>query len=196
MKIAIDLNDVVRDFSSNFLKYYIEGYNHDFDLDEFEFWTNDYQALFPFKTDSSYHNFVYNDYVFELFAKCDVCTANLSGKLNEWTENTLKKIDTDEEIELMFVSSMEYGSSIGYSYYFLSKIGTKIREAYFPKDSKTIWDKCDVLITANPNLLSSKPEGKKSVKIDTEYNKDCDADFTYSKLSSFIENPDNIKKLI
>ena len=31
MKIAIDLNDVVRDFSNNFVKYYIEGYDHKFD---------------------------------------------------------------------------------------------------------------------------------------------------------------------
>ena len=27
MKIAIDLNDVVRDFSNNFVRYYIEGYD-------------------------------------------------------------------------------------------------------------------------------------------------------------------------
>ena len=37
MKIAIDLNDVIRDFSNNFLRYYIERYNHEFDLDDFEF---------------------------------------------------------------------------------------------------------------------------------------------------------------
>lgn len=196
MKIAIDLNDVVRDFSTNFLKYYIEGYNHDFNLDEFEFWTNDYAALFPFKTDSSYNNFVYNDYSFELFGKCDVCTPNLTGKLNEWTEKTIKEVDTDQDIELMFVSPMEYGASIGCTYYFLSKIGTKIREVYFPKDSVTIWDKCDVLITANPYLLSTKPEGKKSVKIVTEYNTESEADFTFNKLSSFLEKSENVKNLL
>ena len=39
MKIAIDLNDVVRDYSNNFVRYYLEGYNREFDLSEFEFWT-------------------------------------------------------------------------------------------------------------------------------------------------------------
>ena len=65
MKIAIDLNDVVRDFSNNFLKYYIEGYNRSFDLDDFEFWTNDMTILFPFKSKNSYNNFIYNDFLCE-----------------------------------------------------------------------------------------------------------------------------------
>ena len=49
MKIAIDLNDVVRDFSNNFVRYYIEGYDHKFDLTDFEFWSHDLSAVFPFK---------------------------------------------------------------------------------------------------------------------------------------------------
>ena len=58
MKIAIDLNDVIRDFSSNFLKYYIEGYNRAFDLTDFEFWSHDMSAVFPFSSDSSKFNFI------------------------------------------------------------------------------------------------------------------------------------------
>ena len=58
MKIAIDLNDVVRDFSNNFLRYYIERYNHEFDLDEFEFWTNRLNEVFPFNSENAYYNFM------------------------------------------------------------------------------------------------------------------------------------------
>ena len=65
MKIAIDLNDVIRDFSNNFLRYYIERYNHEFDLDEFEFWTNRLGDIFPFNSEAAYHNFLYNDFAFE-----------------------------------------------------------------------------------------------------------------------------------
>ena len=169
MKIAIDLNDVVRDFSNNFVKYYIEGYDHKFDLTDFEFWSNDLRAVFPFTSDNSYYNFVYNDYAFELFGKCGVCTRKLESELNDWTEKTIKELDTDEDIETMFVSTKEYGLSIGNTYFFLSKLGTKIREVYFPKDSITIWDKCDALITANPDLLITKPKGKISIKIKSEY---------------------------
>ena len=179
MKIAIDLNDVIRDFSNNFVKYYIEGYDHEFDLSEFEFWSHDLSIVFPFKSKQSYYNFVYNDYAFELFGKCGVCTRKLESELNDWTEKTLKDIDIDEPIEVMFVSPKEYGLSIGNTYFFLSKIGTKIREVYFPTDSLTVWDKCDILITANPELLELKPEGKTSIKIKTEYNNESGADYTF-----------------
>lgn len=196
MKIAIDLNDVVRDFSNNFVRYYIEGYDHKFDLTDFEFWTNDLSAVFPFKSKQAYHNFIYNDFAFELFGKCGVCTRKLETELNDWTEKTLKDLDIDESIDVMFVSPMEYGLSIGNTYFFLSKIGTKIREVYFPTDSRTIWDKCDILITANPNLLECKPEGKKSIKIKTDYNKNSEADYTFRDLSTFLINEENTEKLI
>lgn len=196
MKIAIDLNDVVRDFSNNFVKYYIEGYNHEFDLTDFEFWSNDMSAVFPFASKQSYNNFVFNDYAFELYGKCGTCSKNLGTEINIWTEQTLEDLDIEEPIEIMFVSPMEYGASIGNTYFFLSKLGTKIREVYLPIDSTTIWDKCDVLITANPNLLSCKPEGKISVKIDAEYNKESTADFTFSDFSSFLRNNKNIEKII
>ena len=196
MKIAIDLNDVVRDFSNNFVRYYIEGYDHKFDLTDFEFWSNDLSAVFPFKSQRSYHNFIYNDYAFELFGKCGVCTRKLETELNDWTEKTIKDLDTDEPIEVMFVSPMEYGLSIGNTYFFLSKIGTKVREVYMPTDSETIWDKCDVLITANPRLLETKPEDKVSIKIKFDYNKETEADYTFKDLSTFLVNPENTEKLL
>lgn len=196
MKIAIDINDVVRDFSNNFVRYYIEGFNHEFNLDGFEFWTNDVSALFPFPSQKAFFNFIYNDYSYELYGKCPTCTKNLSAELNDWTEKTLKDLDTDKEIEIMFVSPMEYGLSIGNTYFFISKLGTKIREVYFPTDSLTIWDKCDVLITANPKLLENKPDGKISIKIKTEYNTESEADYTYNDLSSFLSDSKNIEKII
>lgn len=196
MKIAIDINDVVRDFSNNFVRYYIEGYNHEFDLSDFEFWTNDMSALFPFASQKAYFAFVYGDYAFELYGKCPTCTKNLTSELNDWTEKTIKDLDIDEDIELMFVSPMEYGLSIGNTYFFLSKLGTKIREVYLPSDSSTIWDKCDVLITANPKLLETKPEGKTSIKIKAEYNKDSEADYTFKDLSTFLSDSKNVEKLV
>lgn len=196
MKIAIDLNDVVRDFSNNFVRYYIECYDHEYDLTDFEFWSNDLSVVFPFKSKQSYYNFVYNDYAFELYGKCDVCTRKLETELNDWTEKTLKDIDVDESIEVIFVSPKEYGLSIGNTYFFLSKIGTKVREVYFPTDSITVWDKCDVLITANPELLETKPEGKISIKIKTEYNKESSADYAFKDLSTFLTNNEITENLI
>lgn len=195
MKIAIDINDVIRDFSNNFVRYYIEGYNHEYDLDGFELWSKDLSAVLPFKSEASYNNFVYNDYAFELFAKCNTCSKNLTTELDVWSEQTLKEMNLPEDMELMLVSTMEYGNSIGYTYFFISKLGTKIREIYMPSNSEKIWDRCDVLITADPYLLDIKPEGKISVKIETEYNAESDADFTFSSLTYFMKNNDIIEKI-
>ena len=154
------------------------------------------ELALPFKTTRAYEKFVYEDYSFELFGKCPTCTKKLTEQLNDWTEQTLKDIDTDAPIDVMFVSPMEYGASIGNTYFFISKLGTKIREVYLPTDSRTIWDKCDILITANPNLLETKPEGKTAIKINKDYNKDSAADYSYETLSMFLTDEKIIEKLI
>ena len=195
MRIAIDLNDVVRDFTYNFVLYYVKGYNHQYDVDELTEWTNDMQALLPFKTPRAYEKFVYEDYSFELFGKCPTCTKKLTEQLNDWTENTIKDLETEEPIEVMFVSPMEYGASIGNTYFFIAKLATKIREVYLPSDSKTIWDRCDVLITANPNLLAEKPEGKTAIRIEKDYNKESKCDYSYNTLSLFLTDDKIMEKI-
>ena len=59
-----------------------------------------------------------------------------------------------------------------------------------------IWDKCDILITANPDLLDSKPEGKKTVRIEKDYNKESKYDATYESLTDFFSERINTEKLI
>lgn len=196
MKIAIDLNDVVRDFTYNFLMNYVKGYNHQYNPEDFNEATNDMELALPFKTTRAYEKFVYEDYAFELFGKCPTCTKMLTEQLNEWTEQTLKDIDTDEPVEVMFVSTMEYGASIGNTYFFLSKLGTKVREVYLPTDSTTIWDKCDVLITANPKLLECKPENKTAIRIEKDYNANSKYDYTYNTLSMFLTDEKIMEKLM
>lgn len=195
MKIAIDLNDVIRDFSQNFLKYYLQGYNHEFKLDDFEFWSNDMRHVFNFTSDASYYDFVYNDYAFELFGKCGTCSRNTTTELNYWLEKTIEEIDCDEPIEVMFVSPMEYGLSIGNTCYFISKLGSKVREIYLPIESNDIWKRCDVLVTANPDLINNKPENKVVVKIETEYNQQSETQYSYPSFSSFINDVDLLEKL-
>ena len=187
MKIAIDLNDVIRDYSNNFLSTYLNYYNHDFDTNDFEMWTNDMQALLSFKTERAYHKFVYEDYVFELYCKCGTCTKKLPVELKEWLAS-LKDIETEEPIEVIFVSPMEYGASISYTYSFIGNLGCGIREVYLPTDSRNVWDKCDLLVTANPIFLNNKPENKKVVKIKTEYNIDCKADYEFKKINDFFKS--------
>ena len=104
MRIAIDLNDVIRDYSNNFVRYYIEGYNHEFNLSDFEFWSNNPRHVFEFSSDASYYNFVYNDYSFELYGKCPTCSKNTQVELNEFVEKTIPDLDENDDVELLLVN--------------------------------------------------------------------------------------------
>jgi hypothetical protein len=196
MKIAIDLNDVLRDYTTNFGEYFKKGYDQDVNLDEIEITTNDLSQVFPFKSRYDYEHFVYEDFAWELFAKCPSCERGLGAAFSNWVTKTITNIDVEEPIDIIIVSTMEYGITIPATYWFISKLGCRAREIYLPTDSSTIWDKCDVLITANPKLLLEKPEGKKSVKIKTDYNADCDADFEYNNMLEFLSRDEYIEKLV
>ena len=177
MKIAIDLNDVIRDYTDNFIRVYLTNYNREYDTDNLELWTNDMSSVLPFKTDRVYEKFVYEDFVYDLYGKVDNCNNKIQPELKEWLKNTNN--------EVMFVSTREYGLSVPYTYFYVSKLGCPIREIYMPVDSLDIWDKCDLLITANPMLIENKPEDKKVIRIVKEYNKECKADYSFPTINEF-----------
>lgn len=191
MKIAIDLNDVVRDYSRNFVKYFKKGINHSFNEEDVEFYTNNMQQLLPFNSDEQYRRFVYEDYPFELYSKCPAVEQNLPRDLNEWLEFSLPA----DDVEVMFVSPMECDLTIQSTYSFLAKIGSRVREVYFPVDSTTVWNKCDVLITANPRFFQNKVDGKKIVKINKDYNKDYTGDLSYDSLMDIINDNKFLNKI-
>ena len=196
MTIAIDINDVIRDFTRQFIKYYQKVIDPSFeieydDVNDFEF-TN----IFPFLDENGnvdinqYYRFKYEDCAFEIFGRADVMERKLPSDFNLWTQNTLKNFEADNIPEVIIVSPFEMNLSIQSTLSFLSRIGVRVREYYFPLDSQTIWDKCDVLITANPNLIKNKPEGKTVLKINAPYNKEVEAltEYTFDSLCDIIHD--------
>ena len=196
MVIGIDLNDVLRNFTMNFAKYYKQGYNHEFEYDDLDLWTNNLEALFPFKTKHTFEKFTYEDYAYELFGACPTCEMQLSAAFNDWVNDIIPNIDSKEPIDLVMVSPLEYGLSIPSTYFFLSKIACKVRKVFMPSDSYEIWEKCDVVITANPLLLDSKPENKVSVKITQDYNKENESDFEFNSFKDFAQDEEHTKQVI
>ena len=104
--------------------------------------------------------------------------------------------DITEPIELILSNTREFNQSIGFSYFFLSKLATRIRNVFFPKDHSDIWERCDILITADAKLLESKPDGKVAIKIVTDYNKNCPADYEYNSMLEFINDKEIIHKIL
>lgn len=206
MTIAIDINDVLRNYTGQFINVYKKFIDPTFDksveditsfdlAEEFDF-TNGHDEMIDYE---SFNKFKFEDYPFEIFGRANTMgeNSNLCPILNRWLQNTLQNFETEKIPNIIIVSPFEYGISIQSTLYFLSQIGIRAREFYFPIDSMTIWDKCDILITANPNLLNNMPEGKIGIKIKAPYNKEAKSTYTFDSLSDLIEDENNtIVKLI
>lgn len=193
MKICFTLDDVIRAKTVQIGKIYKRNINGDIDLDALDFSTNDYQEIFSFKTKADWQKFLYSDYAYEIFGEAPVTTKGVDKEFNLWL---IGLQDIDEEIEVSLANPFEFNASIGFTCFFLSKIASRVRELYFPVDSSEIWDKCDVLVTADPKLIEEKPEGKICVKINMPYNKDLEADYSFDSLSDALKENNMLKKLI
>lgn len=192
MRICITLDDVLRAKTEQICKIYKKKVNPEIELEKLDLSNDNLQEVLGFKNKEEYNKFLYEDYSFEVFAEASTCEKTIDKQLNLWHIDLSGEHD---DVELILSNPFEFNQSIGYTYFFLSKIATRIREVNFPSDSSKIWDLCDVLITANNKLLNEKPDGKKSIKISTDYNKDTESDFTYNGLSEFLNDKEIINKL-
>ena len=192
MKIAIDLNDVIRAYTAQFASYYKKYIDQSFDIENVDIWTNQLKEVFPFDSKKDYLEFLYNDFHYEIHATAQTMHKNLGSRFTDWCKEIE---DLDEVPEVCIVSTGEYDKTIGSTHFFLSKIATKIRETHLLLKEEDVWPICDVLITANPFLLSSKPEGKTSIKIKAQYNEETEADFTFDDFMQFMNDQEILNKL-
>ncbi|MCK9543241.1 MAG: hypothetical protein M0R03_14565 [Novosphingobium sp.] len=187
MRIAIDLNDVIRNFTGRIEEIYCKYINENFNIyDVLEESDGDFRKILPFKTKIDYFKFLYEDYPLEIFGNATFKNKRLVGELNMWLSN-LENEETKKPVEVIIVCPNEQHLSIQATCFFLSKF-IRVRKVLFPTNSKEVWDSCDVLITANPTLIKTKPKTKKLIKIQTEYNKKyTDIDYSFKNLNDFIE---------
>lgn len=192
MKIGIDLNDVVRAYTFQFAAYYKKAIDRTFDVDEVDVWTNDLKEVFPFKDKRAFLEFVYQDYPYEIYGSAGTTSKGLSSRFSDWC----REIENMDEVpDLCIVSTGEYDKTIGSTHFFLNKLASKVRETHLLFKVDDVWDKCDVLITANPDLLEIKPEGTVSVKIDTSYNIDSKSDFEFNEFIDFLNDQEILTKI-
>lgn len=192
MKIAIDLNDVVRGYTAQFAKYYKSGIDRTFDIDTVDVWTNQLREIFPFESKQKYLEFLYNDYTWEIFACGSAMDKNLPTRLNDW----IKELENLDEIpEIYLISTGEYDKTIGATYFFLSKIATKIKDIKLFQADDSVWNTFDTIITANPEILNIKTEGKISIKIETPYNIEIESDLQYESLIQCLNDEELLEKI-
>jgi hypothetical protein len=198
MRIAIDINDVIRDNLTQFKNCYNKFVDDDFDIKTEDIKSFDLSNVFPFSTKKEFNDFKYNDYAYELFARAEPMDKMLPYKFNDWLQNTMRDFDKEQTPEIFLFSPLEMGLTIQATYSFLSKIGCRCREMLFPIDSYKVWDKCDIMITANPNLLTNVPEGKIAIRIQSPYNMDgINCKYTFSSLMDVMNDKDEtLNKMI
>lgn len=198
VKIGITLDDVLRAKTKQFGKIYKKYVDENIDLDSLDISTNDMSKVFNFKTKKEFNKFLYEDYPFEIFGEAETTEKSVDKKLNLWHLSLNDDEDIHTEIELMLCNPMEFNASIGFTYFFLSKIATRVREVYLPKDSMDIWNKCDILITADPKLLNGVPNDKHAIKINTPYNSGIVGEniYSFNSLNEFLDDKTIIRDII
>lgn len=197
--IAIDLNDVIRAYTFQFANLYKKQIEPMLDISTLDIYTNELNQVFPFESDEEYKRFIYEDNPYELFGATPFMSQALPGALTNWHQMTLANMDVKEVPNIIAVSPFEMGLTIQSSHFFLYRLGCRFREYYFPIDSSTIWDRADIVITANPKLLASKKEGKVAIKVSQSYNmnEDCKADYTFDSMMDIITDKGfTIEKII
>lgn len=185
MKIAIDLNEVLRDFVGQ-IEYTYNKYKIGPEIDIEENPVTDFNLLnhFPFTGGTDEMNkFLYEEAALEIFGHADELHDNLINRLNMYNMDTVD----DGEHEICLVSR-EAINSIPATYFFLSKTLCKISNIKFYTKYENMWDDADILITANPLLIDNKPSGKIAIKIKSSYNENSNGDFEFETLMDFMND--------
>ena len=135
---------------------------------------------FAFRSKDELYSFMYEDYTMELFGHAPSTEINTFNILNDLYYKIRENHD-------LIIVSDEIGKSKPSSLFFLSKFGCLIEKVLFYSEvtKNKMFDEIDVLLTSNPALLLTKYEDKTLVKLETEYNKHIDCNFTIRSLSEF-----------
>ena len=214
-RIGIEVNGVLRDtfgkFRQVYEKHMIENYesentNQTFTMDisgntsldgvEDEFTyeiiepidTFELKNHFKFKSDEELYDFMFNDFPMQIFGH--------AGSTETFTFNDLNNFYTKNRDEYeIFIISDEIGKSKPSTLFFLSKFGCLIETIKFYSNSTldSMWDTIDILLTSNPNLITTHPDTKVLVQYVTEYNKNIDNKYKIDKLEDFDELIKQIK---
>lgn len=199
MKIAISINEVLRDYIGQFIYTYekyivpeLEKEGKKYSEVEIEDVTS-FNLLdhFEFGDINRLNTFLYKEAPLEIFGHADLMSDGLMIHFNRF----LSDIKDDEEHEIELVSR-EVDKSIPSTFFFLSKTACLIDKIRFVKDNGDEWGDADVLITSNPISLSKKPNSKISVKINSSYNHDVKGDYELNSILEFINDEDLRNKIL
>jgi hypothetical protein len=193
MRIGIALDGVVRDFITKFESVY-DRY-HPVEEGE-ETPERDIKNLnllehFSFSGGTEELNkFLYVDSSLEIFGHAGETKLNSVEHMNQ-LHNLIEDMG-----HTPIVISKELNNSKPATLFFLSKLSAKVNNITFVRDYQQKWEHVDVLITADPSSLDSKPNGKISIKVINHYNKDSESDYTVIDLKELVDDKKLLEKIL
>ena len=196
--IAIELNHVIRNVNKQLLKNYQRDYHPELETDKIdEKLENVLEKYIKFDSKRERNEFIYIDYPYEIFGCAKAMDKNLPRDITAWMEEMTNR--EDEEFRIIYYSLGEEALTIQSSYFFLSKLGTRVREVIFPKTIDELKDKCDVIISSDEKSLTwAKENDKLPVTILSNGNNEADDDdkFAYATMEDVINDDKFLDKLI
>ena len=199
MIVGITIDGVVRDFITKFEsvydKYYpVEEGDETEEQEEIKERVIDTLNLlehFHFKDgEEELNKLLYVDASLEIFGHAGEVKLNSVEHLNQ-LHNIIEDMG-----HTPVVISKELNNSKPATLFFLSKLSTKVNNIIFVKDYDKKWDHVDVLITANPTTLNSKPNDKISIKVINHYNKNCNSDYTIVDIKELLDDKKLLGKIL
>ena len=187
MRIAIDLNGVLRDTIGKIEQVYDKFYVANEDNDsEFKYEINypidslNLLSHFKFPLDDDLYNFLYVEHPMEIFGHAASVEYTGMNDLNDFY------LDMRDNHEIIIVSD-EIGKSKPATLFFLSKFSCLIEtiKFYSEQTKNEMIKSIDVLLTANPNLLLDVPNNLVVIKYEQEYNKNIKTKHSINKLKEF-----------
>ena len=187
MRIAIDLNGVLRDtigkIEQVYDKFYVANENND---SEFKYEINypidslNLLSHFKFPLDDDLYNFLYVEHPMEIFGHAASVEYTGMNDLNDFY------LDMRDNHDIIIISD-EIGKSKPASLFFLSKFGCLVENIkfYSEQTKNEMINSIDVLLTANPNLLLDVPNNLVVIKYEQEYNKNIKTKHSINKLKEF-----------
>ena len=181
MRIAIDVNGVLRDTLTKiqqvYERWYIDNQIKQTEDEEFGYeiisplTTLDITSHLRFKDEDELYNFLYVDHTMEIFGHSPSMEMSTFVDFNEFY------LDNRDNHDILIVSD-EIGKSKPATLFFISKFGCQVEKIkfYSKLTVDSLWDELDVLVTANPELIQNHPEGKKIIKFNTTYNSNIDCE--------------------
>jgi hypothetical protein len=158
-------------------------FNPNFNVKEFLADENSENQLVEVVDDEiTVEDFVYDKCCLEIFGYANESIDGAVQSINE-LELHLKMIGKEHEI---IITSREAGRSVPATLFFLSKTGCMIQDIKFTMGTTDCWQFVDVMITDHPEILNSKPEGKKVIKIEKPFNQEISADYTIRSVKELV----------